>query len=689
MKTKMKERDFRVFVSLLCPALVLTLCLVSPAAAIEGDLTGDGNVNFKDIAVVASNWLESEPPPPTQLPVYRVNISGLTPAQAISLSGQLGLSPSDIHEANGVGSYMDPNNFQALPMDEITDSSLINQLIYDSNDNADPNLFEGFDFDGINGITPYPDNDALSTVGDALDNAGLASMFANQEPEPGIVNTQFNAYDDVNDLPVVEDVNIDTQVVYDFSLDGIPLIGPGAQVSVSFDSYGNATEVLYSQRELETGRNVTLITETQAVEKFEQIFPELVVQPNDIELVYYAPPLSASDVGAIIPYYDCGGEAVIDGGETVLLRALVPATNDPGFVPSVTLDMEVVDGNTINALANATGGTGPHTFAWYSSTTDLSNEHGSAVNYAIVHPDPNDPNETVDSETLCVIVTDANGVEAWACDTKDINSPVQITCSIDVLGRTWADFGTERGISGRMGASNQRAFDYRMRLGGGRRRFFREGWWAWERHFKDFQCRPTGRDQVYVDGVDLTFYIGHGAPGYFTFSRTDRDDKWLTTGDAARCGCWPWQCPPMRCRGGWGNQDLEWLAMLSCKVLHKYWWERYPRRWARSFNGLHLLLGFHTVAYDTNGFGWTFADQMLGQWWRRPQPVRAAWFRAMQKYQPRPGGRIVRVRAAVMGVYGPRRVNNYNDYLWGCGRVGPDIRPPNIRGYWWVSQVKR
>ncbi len=37
-----------------------------------------------------------------------------------------------------------------------------------------------------------------------------------------------------------------------------------------------------------------------------------------------------------------------------------------------------------------------------------------------------------------------------------------------------------------------------------------------------------------------------------------------------------------------------------------------------------------------------------------------------------------------MGVYGPGGVNNYNDYFWGQGPVGPDIPRTSIQGYWRV-----
>jgi len=282
-----------------------------------------------------------------------------------------------------------------------------------------------------------------------------------------------------------------------------------------------------------------------------------------------------------------------------------------------------------------------------------------------------------------VTVTDKNGIQVYARQTEEVNIvPAYYAMAIMQLDEDIPDFGTERGCDD-LGAFNQWAFDLRMK-DWGYSRFYWWGWSAWERDFKDPHCHPTGLDHIYVDNVDITFYIGHGWPGGFTFVNPRQDDSWLTCDDAAVCPC------PL---GGWGNEDLEWLALLSCQILawqdpsvpwpDTMWWQR----WGPSFNGLHQILGFDTFSYDVPYFGWVFADSMIGKefqwlWWKwrqEPLPVRAAWFHAKDWQQP------FWVRAAVMGAYGPWGVNNYNDYLWGKGPVGPDIRCQWIRGYWRVT----
>lgn len=63
-----------------------------------------------------------------------------------------------------------------------------------------------------------------------------------------------------------------------------------------------------------------------------------------------------------------------------------------------------------------------------------------------------------------------------------------------------------------------------------------------------------------------------------------------------------------------------------------------------------------------------------------PMTVRQAWFEAIESDQP--DGRV----GTVMGVLRAGDfVWNYNDYFWGHGSVGPDIRNGDIGGYWTVT----
>jgi hypothetical protein len=133
---------------------------------------------------------------------------------------------------------------------------------------------------------------------------------------------------------------------------------------------------------------------------------------------------------------------------------------------------------------------------------------------------------------------------------------------------------------------------------------------AWEEDFKRHD--RGGTNNYYVDDVDLTFYVGHGNPYYFTFDTPwgagTHDDRYLTYQDA---------------RLAWGDRDLEWMALLSCQVLA----DSHELDWVWTMNGLHLLLGFETNGWvwhyptTSNNFGYLFAKYITWNW-----TLPEAWF---------------------------------------------------------------
>jgi hypothetical protein len=182
------------------------------------------------------------------------------------------------------------------------------------------------------------------------------------------------------------------------------------------------------------------------------------------------------------------------------------------------------------------------------------------------------------------------------------------------------------------------------------------GFSAFEKDFKDPAL--SGWDSSYVDAVDSQWYTGHGNSSGFTF-KSAVDDNWITPADAR-----------------WGNQNLEWLQLESCQVLRDTSGTNdYFARWAQSFQGLHLLNGFHTNATCINGgTGRRFADYLFPAtflWWttRPALTVQQAWASMANDLEPA-GTRWRSISPATNGW-----VTNLGDHFWGQGTVGPDIAP--------------
>ncbi|MGH1542443.1 MAG: DUF6345 domain-containing protein [Arenicella sp.] len=182
---------------------------------------------------------------------------------------------------------------------------------------------------------------------------------------------------------------------------------------------------------------------------------------------------------------------------------------------------------------------------------------------------------------------------------------------------------------------------------------------AWEQDWKDPSL--SGDDQDWVDDVDMAYWQGHGWPSGFSFSGcSSNDDASMTNTDAL-----------------WGNRNVEWISLFTCLVLKndsggQRWWQR----WGPAFDRLHQINSFDTVSYHSSQHGGIFANYMLKN---NPLNVRQAWSQASIDDQP------AQVIWATMGVVSGGSLNNFNDYYWGKGSVGPDIPANQIDSYWRIS----
>jgi hypothetical protein len=383
-------------------------------------------------------------------------------------------------------------------------------------------------------------------------------------------------------------------------------------------------------------------------------------------LGYSLPELTANEasgdgsVRLLLPAYTCNPV----GGEVPQAHKLLPAVPDSAPHAKVVATRSA---GTVHAYAAVDGGTPPYDYSWSSSTSLIpaASNGQDSVKYALRA-------RTRAVEAVSVEITDANGLSA----TASVPLPFDGTNSAETvpggggfgalaIGPT--DVGIEQTVDEWACAqASADGFKSEMASHGIATAFDWRGWNAFEKDFKDVTL--GGWDSTYVDNVDAQWYTGHGSAGGFTF-KSSVDDTVLTPNEAR-----------------WGDGDLEWMQLESCQVLRDTnGMNDYFTRWGGSFNGLHILNGFHTNAYCVGGgTGGRFAEYLfpkkfLGITIRPALKVRQAW--ANMALDKEPTGVVYRS----MGVIRYDGVTNMNDYFWGQGSVGPDIPAVSRTGYWSVT----
>jgi hypothetical protein len=581
--------------------------------------------------------------------VFDVTGTPITRGSAGRLADALGIPQDRLLMGDGSVRFLDPMKFQAIPTMPITDPAIIEPLSQESENDKGELSFEGLDFEKLRGLRVMGADQATDKFAAALRSAEL--LPANGQLK--VRHTMFEAFDEKG-APMVEPMPIDTHVDFHFDLGGIPIVGPGAKLGVAFGPGGEPTSLLGTFREYKPAMEIPILPMEEAAQRCQKVYPQLGanLQPR---LVYLAPNLPG--VQKLIPCFDCSGEGVIGGEKVNLLGTIIPATDDPALAPQLELEAGAV-GTLVNAKAMVNGGTPPYSYQWLSSSVDLGGmfpPDASSIEYNA------SPRDDARLELVRVVVTDANGMQVQASRAVVLGPAGLVDILFTPAVGGISDYGIERAVSD-LCAGQQADFNARFMPEGYVRRFNWSGLSAWERDFKE---GGTGLDHQMTDNVDLTFYMGHGYGGGFTFEGSN-DDGTLHYSDAVKA---------------WGDIDLEWMALLSCSVMaDTYDGKSCVTRWGPAFDGLHLMLGFANTTYDQPGFAAVFADWTLGRFHILPPvPIRSAWLLASDGVQPSS------VVASVMGVIGPGGCVNYNDYFWGKGPVGPDIRGSFIYGFWRVK----
>jgi hypothetical protein len=650
---------------------------------------------------------------PETLPVYDVTQNGASPAQARALYAALGLPESTPPRGYAPVAYVNPSGYLDVPTRPVTDAAVLDQLKALSRaegDGADV-TYNAIDFDAIRRRTVLDPDAALKAAAAAFAAAGLPLESA----APSVGHTVFEATD-TDASGATESVNqpLDTRVTYRFSTQGgIPFIGPGAQLQVTYDAKGGVTELHYAWREVKEGEPVRIVPATEARRRIAKLLP-----PQSrirMRLVYWCPPFdnaAAKDKPLepvdIIPWYAYTATT----GAKLTRERLIPATDDRRFVPMVDrLDVSGSGTSRVEASIGIAGGRPPYSVVWTGSNPEVLENRTREVSYvplARAAPAPGatfQADETVPAmETLSVTAIDANGVPF----TSSLTIPVQArplrpeTHDHKGHGKTPSygcespgepeDWVQER-VGWQAGMANS---------GGGTQEFCWLGDNSWPGDYikpskpGSLPAKPwINGDADYanwgINTANLVLINGDGNQDSFTAmfpgapeSDYNNDVSLNRPGNPGGTVQLPTQTYAVNYNGSWGtegpNDRLYWLAGLLCYCLAPTdgGGLNTHQRWGPAFGGLHMNTGFASdAAYSAGAFPKAFAENILGVS-GSAQKIKNAWFNASTSTNEG--------TAAAMGPITTGHVSDLDDYYVGQGSMGPSIAPSKITGWWYLHQ---
>jgi autotransporter-associated beta strand protein len=400
--------SFKLFDAASYSGSVAAISPASPGIGIvwyAGRLTVDGT-----ISVVSAGLTNYD----VFLPVYQVTQAGATGVQATNLATALNIPLSLVTLSNGMVSFIDPTNYVAVPTAPVPNATIVSNLVAQTFNRypAIPISVKALDVTALSNLTVLADSEALSSATNALGSSGLSPQFGT----PVIGHTMFTAiYTNASNIVISNNQPLDTAVNYEFQdPNGYPLVGPGAQVQVSYGATGNVTRLLYAARQLTPGPSaVQLMSASDASNHVACLFP-----PSahiNLQVVYRCPPFYGrgsifDPTNRLIPWYYCTGtlDATNPVSGTVspfaLMPQLIPATDDPNYVPTANLSASA-SGTQVSASVSVSGGTPPYSFLWSGSDTTASTNTGAAIAYT--------PAIRVANPPLAIILAGTSVTVSW------------------------------------------------------------------------------------------------------------------------------------------------------------------------------------------------------------------------------------------------------------------------------------
>lgn len=379
-------------------------------------------------------------------------------------------------------------------------------------------------------------------------------------------------------------------VVYGFRTpQGIPIEGPGAKITVSLGEDGEIIGLHWAWRTIRPHGKYPGISEPRAVE----VFCEKLDVPVrlEIRLAYYSEP-AFFEQEFLQPYYIFNYEATVHNKPLASRTQKMPAiVSSRGPMSNSLLGSAFtwpILAGTVAGLSLARKRKEGQIAFMLIAVISIS---AFTISTPIVFgAGPND-------DSLNTEVGDE-----WICAYPAYKGPLQ-HCDEDARG-----------------------FRDQLRAIGWTSRFDWGDSLAWEEDFKYRNAPGGGTDYVWIDAVDFAYFAGHGSvqctnTALIYFS-VNYDYQTFSSNNARWGGN----------DGGSSTEeaDLEFIVLDACLTLKETHSSSYDvfQRWDQAFCGLHYILGFHTVCYDTGNQG-----PRYGYYLRIGYTVREAWITSTKEVQ--------------------------------------------------------
>lgn len=224
----------------------------------------------------------------TYLRVYEVVKTGIDEMQVRNLAEALKIPVNKVSLQHGMASFVDPASYIAVPTVPVADTE-IGAAQRQATKNHHPEIpieVKAIDYAALGKLSALGREEVLRSISAALESAGLMPEGAT----PIVGHTVFKTVSTTTNkrVPDSTKTNLDTHVRYRFTLDGYLLIGPGAQVQVSYGPDGNVTRMIHSTRTLKRASEVKIIPAEAVRCRFARFLPE--DAEVKLRLVYWAPP---------------------------------------------------------------------------------------------------------------------------------------------------------------------------------------------------------------------------------------------------------------------------------------------------------------------------------------------------------------------------------------------------------------